>query len=149
VQADGAAKIISHAGWTRGYRSYFAAFPASGEGIVVMANGDRGNELAMEIVRGAAVSHNWPGFAPRDVTRARWSDEQLRARAGDYNFADAGFSITVSAVDEHLVAVTPRGASYTLYPISADTVCGLEDGEVGVFDSDGRLSLWGMQAVKQ
>ena len=144
----GDAKIISHAGWTRGYRSYFAALPARGEGIVVMTNGDRGNELAMEIVRGAATLRHWPGLTPRPVERAQWSDAEMSERAGSYTFADAGFSIDLRAMGDHFIATTPRGSAYTFYPTGPATMSAVEDGADGVFSADGALALWGMRATK-
>jgi CubicO group peptidase (beta-lactamase class C family) len=151
VQGEGRAKIISHAGWTRGYRSYLAAFPATGEAIVVMANGDRGNELAMEVVRGAARSLDWPGFAPRVVRAAHPDAAALEALTGSYAFADAGFSVDIARADDHLVVSTPRGARYTFYAMGEGGFVAVEDGETAAFSrADGRgvVDMWGMRGVR-
>jgi hypothetical protein len=43
-----------------GYQGYMLIFPATGQGIVVMANSDNGTTLATSIIRRAASVLHWP-----------------------------------------------------------------------------------------
>lgn len=154
VEGEGRAKLISHAGWNTGYRSYMAAFPETGDGIVVMTNGDRGHQLAMEIVRAAARAYEWPAFAPDYMPAATVSADLLDQLAGTYEFAEAGFQVVLSREDDHLRLSAPRG-DYILHAIadasSADDTqfVAMEDGERAAFkrsESDTALQIWDMRA---
>ncbi len=62
---------FSHGGANAGYRSELMAYVHRGDGVVVMTNSDQGNELAMEVVRSAAVEYGWPGLGPVRVRTTR------------------------------------------------------------------------------
>jgi CubicO group peptidase (beta-lactamase class C family) len=147
VSGEGDAKIISHAGWNRGYRSYIAAYPERREVIAVMASGDRGNEFIMEVLRGAARRFGWPGFQPQQHTRATWSRATRQSLPGEYGFEEAGFSVVIESAGDDFILRTPRGADYTLAPVSEDTLISIEDGEtIRVAGGGSSLAMWGMVA---
>ena len=60
LDGEGETLCVRHGGSNAGYRSYLVAFPARGQGAVVMTNGDEGSELAREIVRALARENAWP-----------------------------------------------------------------------------------------
>jgi len=63
----------------------------------------------------------------------------------------AGFVISLTVKDDHLILSTPRGTSYTVYPIGENEIVIIEDGlRIPVNRKEGiSLSMWGMQAVRE
>jgi CubicO group peptidase (beta-lactamase class C family) len=55
---------FSHSGHNRGYQSSMLAYLDSGEGVVVMTNGDGGDELATAFIRAVAAEYGWPPYQP-------------------------------------------------------------------------------------
>ena len=48
-----------HPGANEGYRSLLIAYPQRGQALVVMTNGDGGEELRWEIVRSVSTEYGW------------------------------------------------------------------------------------------
>jgi CubicO group peptidase (beta-lactamase class C family) len=48
-----------HPGANEGYRSVLVAYPLRGQGVVIMTNGDNGEALWREILRGVSVEYGW------------------------------------------------------------------------------------------
>jgi CubicO group peptidase (beta-lactamase class C family)/uncharacterized membrane protein len=57
---------FAHGGANDGFRSELVAYD-SGDGAVVMTNGDNGGQLADEMVRTIAYEYKWPDFQPAMV----------------------------------------------------------------------------------
>lgn len=51
---------FGHGGHNHGYQSSMLAFLDDGEGVVVMTNGDRGDELADALIRAISTEYGWP-----------------------------------------------------------------------------------------
>lgn len=147
VSGTGDGLHFTHGGSNKGYRSYMVAYPNTGDGVVVMTNGDGGDDLMMEVVRGVARVYGWPDYAPEVRTVAAVASTILDAYSGTYRFERAGFSVTVEREDNHLLVLTPRGSQYTFYPASESKYYGVEDGSTLTF-TEGRddLSVWGLHA---
>lgn len=60
VTGEGYAFRLSHGGANQGYRAFLMAFPATGQGLVVMTNADNGDALAMEILQSVSDVYDWP-----------------------------------------------------------------------------------------
>ncbi len=84
VEGEGRDFRFSHGGANVGFEAYFVAFPARGEGVVVMTNGNGGSKLAKEIIRAVAREQGWPGYAPIERVVAVASAAALRACVGSY-----------------------------------------------------------------
>lgn len=54
-------------GGNYGYRALLYEYLTTGEGAVVMTNGDSGMELANEIINSIAREYQWPGFVPEGL----------------------------------------------------------------------------------
>ena len=63
---EAARSLISfgHGGHNHGYQSSMLAYLDSGEGVVVMTNGDGGDELAESLIRAVAAEYGWPPYHP-------------------------------------------------------------------------------------
>jgi CubicO group peptidase (beta-lactamase class C family) len=55
---------FSHGGANEGFRSFFAMLGLSGKGVVIMTNGDLGDDLTMELMRAISAEYELPGFDP-------------------------------------------------------------------------------------
>jgi CubicO group peptidase (beta-lactamase class C family) len=97
---------FSHGGANEGFRATFLAFANSGQGAVIMTNGDAGGALAGEILRAIAREYGWP--AQQAVTRsvAELPAGSLEALAGDFT-GTGGATVTVTAADSVLLIVGP------------------------------------------
>ena len=51
---------FAHGGSNAGFKAHFLATFEGGKAVVVMTNGDRGAELAQEIIRAVMVEYQWP-----------------------------------------------------------------------------------------
>jgi CubicO group peptidase (beta-lactamase class C family) len=150
VHGTGKAKHMDHAGWARGYRSYMVVFPETGDGAVFMANGNGSHSLIQEMTRLIAKEFDWPAFEPQKLTRANWTADQLNELAGEYKMDPAGFVISLAVKDDHLILSTPRGTSYTVYPMGDNELVIIEDGLRIPVNREEKISLsmWGMKAVQ-
>lgn len=152
LHGEGDELHFDHAGWTRGFRSYFVAYPERGDGVVVMANGDEGHLLIQEVVRAVSAVYGWPHFKPAARDAVALEPSVLQKLAGTYHVQGADLTITVAARDDHLWLSTPRGSAFSFYPSSERSFFSPEDGSALeiVPDAEGRttLRLWGMTAVE-
>lgn len=148
IHGAGAALVVDHSGSTHGYRTYLAAFPERGQGVVIMTNGDGGDELIEELRRSLANVYGWPGFEPRRMAAVRLGAAALDARAGTYHVVEADFPLSLQREGNMLVAHTPRGSSYHFRAVSPWRFVAIEDGADLVFDAaqPGQIRLWGMHA---
>jgi hypothetical protein len=62
-EAEGS-PVLMKRGQNVGYQAYLIPFPATGQGMVVMTNGDKGSVLAEALIRRAADLYGWPKFGP-------------------------------------------------------------------------------------
>jgi CubicO group peptidase (beta-lactamase class C family) len=87
IGGQGAKARFSHGGVDEGFEAYWVAYEATGQGAVVMTNGNDGINLALEIVRSIAREYNWPpDYAPRERALATVPAKLLAAYAGTYKF---------------------------------------------------------------
>jgi CubicO group peptidase (beta-lactamase class C family) len=60
LSGSGAARAFGHGGSNAGFRCTMLVLLESGNGAVVMTNGDNGGRLGVEVVRAIAAEYNWP-----------------------------------------------------------------------------------------
>lgn len=84
VEGEGRNLRILHAGENEGFRSYWLVYPAKGDGIVVMVNGDGGLHLIREIVRAAAATYDWDGAQPTTASSFALPDTVLAELGGTW-----------------------------------------------------------------
>jgi hypothetical protein len=74
---------FSHGGVDEGFEAYWVGF-SDGRGAVVMTNGDRGSELAMEVLRSIAREYGWPDLQPKEKVVATVDPKIYESFVGDY-----------------------------------------------------------------
>ncbi|WP_321477754.1 serine hydrolase [uncultured Paludibaculum sp.] len=84
-ETDGRASF-SHGGANEGYRCQYFAYRDSGDGAIVMTNGDEGGDLAMEVLRSIAVEYGWVDYLPKERSVVRVDAAVLASYVGDYAF---------------------------------------------------------------
>lgn len=136
---------FGHGGANEGFRSDWVVYRGTGNGAVVMTNGDRGSALAQEVLRALADAYAWPDFQP-EVRAVRAMDaDALGGFAGAYTVEGQtgpdGEPVVVEVVagDGVLNASVPRQGTSTLYPAAdeAERFFDAEDGTVIQFERDG------------
>lgn len=106
----GRALKVWHSGANAGYRCLFEDFPDSGQGLVVMTNGENGLPLIGEIQRAIAQEYGWPDDRAQEHTITKIDPSTLPAFTGDFLFgADSRFIITQQ-----------NGSLYVQYPPFGD-----------------------------
>jgi hypothetical protein len=117
---EGNAFHILIGGSNQGYRSKMVAFPEIGQGAVVMTNGEGGEELNDEVLRGLAQAYGWPALGPLEKTVVEVDPLILEQFVGDYILADyPDFPINIRAEKNLLVLNTAAdGDTRELYPES-------------------------------
>ncbi len=117
VEGEGAARSFYHDGSNAGYKATMVGHPASGDGAVVLTNGDQGYQLGLEIVRAIAVAYGWPDFHPVMRQAVALDLAAQRRFVGIFDIKDLG-TFEVREADGHLVAEIRKGQVYPLIPAS-------------------------------
>jgi CubicO group peptidase (beta-lactamase class C family) len=104
-----------HGGSDQGFQSELVAYRDRGQGIAVMTNGDRGSQLAAEIVWAAADVYEWPGYREEQPPPVVLDAETLVSYTGSYAVRP-GFVFIVSR-DEDGLAV--RATGQAAFPLVA------------------------------
>ncbi len=121
---DGRASF-SHGGANEGFRCQFFAYRDSGEGAMVMTNGDNGGALANEILRAIAAEYGWVDFRTKERTVVTLDPAVLQAYVGDYQFP-GGPTVNVRLKEGRLIA-----------GVGGDNVDLVADSADSFFDMDG------------
>lgn len=86
VGGSTARKYFNHGGANAGYRCFMVAYQ-SGDGAVVMTNGDNGGPLIEAILRTIAHEYGWPDYTPAERTLAAVDPHSFDRYVGAYQFA--------------------------------------------------------------
>ncbi len=62
VHGDGDDLYCLHDGATEGFRAFCVIYPEQGQGAVIMTNGENGDQLYREILKGLTAEYDWPGI---------------------------------------------------------------------------------------
>jgi len=143
LSAPGAPRTFGHGGANEGFRALWTVYRDTGQGVVIMTNGDRGSPLAGEIARAVAESYDWPGGKSEVRSRIRPDASVFEEISGEYDLEGMeDFIITLSpGNDGALNVVVPGQGTMVFYAASADEWFDLSDGDVMVFqrDADGNV----------
>jgi CubicO group peptidase (beta-lactamase class C family) len=114
------AKYFYHNGSNAGFKAVMLGYPGSGDGVVVLTNGDQGFGLNEEIVRAVAAEYGWPDYRPveRAVTPLAIADQQKFV--GTFTIKGPG-DFTIRRDGDRLVAEIWKGVDDPLLPDSASS----------------------------
>lgn len=112
---EGAKASFAHGGSNEGFKCNLFAYGETGQGAVVMTNGDLGGQLASEIFRSIAREYGWPDFKPTERTVAKVNPELFKAYSGEY---DVNGKVVISTEGGKLFFQAPGGGKDELFPSS-------------------------------
>jgi len=118
---------FGHGGANEGFRCVLVVF-MDGRGAAVMTNGDRGSDLASEILGTLAVAYGWPEYRPAERTVAAVDPARYAELAGRYRLEARGIDVTVESVDGRLFIGGTRLPRVELLPESETVFFSREDG---------------------
>lgn len=104
-KGEGPAASFSHGGTNDGFRCMMFAYAETGQGAVVMTNGDGGSLLMDEILRSIAAEYGWPDYKVPERDVAKVDPKIYEAYAGEYQTNNS--SLNVSADNGHLFLKAP------------------------------------------
>lgn len=94
VQLQGAGDTLAfrHDGSTPGYKAVLFGYANRGEGVVILTNGDRGGELADEVLYSVAAAYEWPDFRVLEKQVVAVKPEVLKQYVGRYQMAPGAYA---------------------------------------------------------
>lgn len=120
VRGATARKYFYHNGSNAGYKAVILAYPDTGDGVVILTNGDQGFQLSEAIVRAVAVEYGWPDYHPAQrATVALPLADQMKF-TGAFTIGAAG-DFTIRRDGDRLVADIWKGVVDPLFPASASS----------------------------
>ncbi|HUF66281.1 MAG TPA: serine hydrolase [Gemmatimonadaceae bacterium] len=146
IRGQGAARYFTHTGWNRGYRSLLIGFVETGQGAVIMTNGDsRGTELISEIVLAIAQVYDWAVLRSRERTAVAMDPGIHPGYVGRYQI-EPGLEFTVASDGSRLfISGGPLGSrNVELYRESTDTYFPLVTDVAFTFRRDERGVVTGL-----
>jgi CubicO group peptidase (beta-lactamase class C family) len=115
----GSEVYVGHDGADEGFQAILTFNRDKGYGAAVMANSDRGINLAGEIVRGLAKDYGWDSYLPQPVTTVTLSPAELLPLVGRYKIG-SNDTLSLSMRDGRLYGIRPYGEEYELFAVSRD-----------------------------
>ncbi|MEM7129447.1 MAG: serine hydrolase domain-containing protein [Chloroflexota bacterium] len=139
--------LFRHGGEGAGFLCQMDAFPALGQGAVIMTNGVNGWSLKQEVLHSLAVTYDWPQLQPIGKTRVSVDPTKLAPFAGMYKVTADPLLLdryieysgqwqiregreplyTVQVVNDYLSVRDPGEYDLTFYPESNDIFFTLDD----------------------
>lgn len=118
IRGEGEDLSFWHNGINKGFRSILIGYPRREQAIVVMANGDNGNEVLGPVRLAIARVLGWPGSAVQVIAPANVSRQSRVELVGHYS--SPRFSAHVGLAGDGLVFVASRGDPMEAIPLSED-----------------------------
>jgi hypothetical protein len=133
-------------------------YPDLEQGAVVMTNGDNGDVLMMEVMRGIARAYNWPSFQQSEKSIVPLDSGIHHQYEGEYrlvNFPENG--VVIRREDDRLIMESrPDGVCYEMHAETENRFFLEEQEETFdfVMEADGKVnalmvaSQWKLEKVK-
>src|SRR4051812_4210939 len=84
---------FSHGGSTNGYRCQMFAYRETGQGAVVMTNGEGGDPLVDEILRSIAAEYGWPDYKVSEREVGKVDAKVYESFAGEYQAKNTALNV--------------------------------------------------------
>lgn len=120
LRTTAGAHSFSHSGSNAGYENMLVAFSGSGDGVVIMTNGQQGGELANELVHSVSVAYGWPGYRSIERPSIPVAADRAAKLAGEYQVPNRG-TFSIADNNGQLTVSLKGGVSEPLYAMSANT----------------------------
>ena len=90
---EGTSAVFSHGGANNGFRAMLYAYAHTGRAAIVMANGDGGDALLIEILRSIAREYGWPDYQPTEKTAVPLDEANAVQYAGRYDVLEGDIDV--------------------------------------------------------
>ncbi len=145
VTGQGKALAFFHDGSNAGYKATLIGHPETGDGAVILTNGDQGYQLGQEILRGIALTYGWSDNRPIARQAAPLPLAAQRRFGGTFEIKDLGTFEIREAGDAMLIEIR-KGQAFKLIPSSdhgffiaeQDIVVTFTDTDHGAAEADGQ-----------
>ncbi|HEV2803432.1 MAG TPA: serine hydrolase [Chthoniobacterales bacterium] len=107
-KGKGRSATFSHGGSNEGFRTQMFAYLETGQGAVVMTNGENGSPLIDEIMRGIAAEYGWPDYKVGERAIAKIDPKLYASYAGEYRTRNSSLNVAVEG-DRLFVKADPLG----------------------------------------
>jgi len=145
LDKKGDSVYFSHSGGNRGFKCFMIAHKEKGYGAAVMTNGDGGNRLGREIIRGIARVYKWDDYFPSVYKLAKVDPVLMKKYAGRYMLhADQVVTISISSEAKRLFIDDAFVGRRELFPISSTTFVRTESPGEFSFAADAEGSVTGI-----
>lgn len=102
IGGDPRKPYFQNGGASPGYRCQLVSYE-TGDGAVIMTNGDNGGQLAQELLRTIAHEYHWPDFQPSSHRAIKVDPAQFDLLTGSYQ-VDPNFALTITRDGNHLIS---------------------------------------------
>jgi CubicO group peptidase (beta-lactamase class C family) len=127
---------FSHGGSNEGFRTRLHAITDTGQGAVVMTNGEAGSALAGDIMRSIAAEYNWKEWRVVEKTVAQVAAATLAQYAGNFQLDDMKIAVTLQG-ERLFIAAPPLGPEpRELFASSQTEFFNLDDGREFGFEAN-------------
>ncbi|HJV41312.1 serine hydrolase domain-containing protein [Caulobacter sp.] len=155
VTGQGEALSFFHDGSNAGYKATLIGHPETGDGAVILTNGDQGYQLGQEILRGVAVAYGWSDNRPIVREAAPLALAAQRPFAGTFEIKGLGTFEIREAGDAMLLELR-KGQAFKLVPSSEQSffiteqniVLTFDDADHGAAEADGQRFTFSRRAEK-
>ena len=140
LEGKGRTAHFSHGGANDGYRCFMVGYDETGQGAVVMTNGDNGGPLAEEIRLAIAHEYGWSGYQPKEITTVHVDPQVLAEYVGSYKLPPDQTLTVVQEGDKLLLEAD--GQKFEMVPESETKffVLGPDFGVQFVKDEKGKVT---------
>jgi len=114
VRGAASAPYFFHDGANAGYKATMLGYLKSGDGMVVLTNGDQGYELGQKIARAVAMAYGWPDLHPVERAAIDLPASDLAKYVGSYELQGVG-DFEIRLLGKGLVAEIWKGVVDPLY----------------------------------
>jgi CubicO group peptidase (beta-lactamase class C family) len=128
-------------GRSKGFTCFMVAYPVKGQGVVIMANSENGEELIDEILRAVSEAYKWPHFIPEVKKLFRLDPSIYKLYEGRYE-VNPDYHLTVTHEDYYLV-IQPTGQVPTKFYVESTATFFSTDPYIRirfVRDAEGRVT---------
>lgn len=136
VSGEGNAVSFFHDGSNAGYKATLICHPETGDGAVLLTNGDQGYQLGQEILRSIALAYGWSDNRPIVRKAAALPLAAQRPFAGTFAIKGIG-SFEIRESGGAMLIELRKGQAFTLIPSSERSFFITEQNIVLTFEGTG------------
>lgn len=133
-----------HDGANAGYKATLVGHPGSGDGAVILTNGDQGYQLGQEILRAIALTYGWKDYRPVERRAIALSPQDRRRFAGvfgitglgEFEIHETGEALELEIRKGQVLRLTPS-TERTFFATEQDIVASFDDADHGTLAADG------------